>query len=187
VTRPLPIIPRGPKRADDVTSASLFLAVPRISPEWELAARLALVKPKPYTKRIIEHNAPRQPWPRNARRLVESFIDELSGDVASSLRFDFPRIGEHRLRVELIDLRPLVARRIARELSRLLPELWFTLGDADYLRAGVFYRRVGKYKLELVRSRNVRLRRSIRFGFLGDVDDAIAPAGDRAARNAAAQ
>lgn len=152
-----------------------MLSCPRVSPEWELAARLALVKPKPYTKEKIAHRDPQQPWPRNARRIVLGALGG-SADVA------FPRAGPHRMVARIIRDDPARARRLARKLSRQLPDLWFALGgdphgsdDDDatnrrsYLRAGVFYRRSGKDKLELVRATHVRLRRSVRSGFLGDL------------------
>ena len=51
------------------------LVCPRISPEWELAAQLALVKPKPYTKDKIAHRDPQQVLPRNARKVVAMCLE----------------------------------------------------------------------------------------------------------------
>ena len=183
--RPLPVLPRGvasPRPPSD----RLVLTCPRVSPEWQLAATLALVKPKPYTKRIIEHSDPKQPWPRNARRVICDFVERLDSSLAGVLTVDFPARGEHRLTIEFTGEYIAHAKRVARRLSKLLPELWFVLGETEYVRAGVFYHRVGKYKLELVRSTRVRLRRAVRFGFYGDVDDAVAPAGHRAGQDPAA-
>jgi hypothetical protein len=155
------------------------LVCPRISPQWELAAQLALVKPKPYTKDKIAHRHPRQPWPRNARRIIEKCVN---GSVAIT----FPRTGEHRMIAELSDVTPAQAKRFARRLSRCLPELWFAL-DELYLRDGVVYARTGRYNLELVRTNRTRLRRAVRFGFLGDVDDAVTSTRHRAGENQPAQ
>src|SRR5687767_15860243 len=44
--RPLPNIPRGPRRATRSSASSLLLACPRLSPEWELSALRALIKPQ---------------------------------------------------------------------------------------------------------------------------------------------
>ncbi len=154
----------------------MLLSCPRISPEWHLAAQLALVKPKPYTKDKIQHVAARQRWPRNARRIISAFAASNSLDVAFPVRVDFASMS--------LDARR--GKRLARQLSRLLPSLWFTLAGQP-LRDGVFYVRTGRYKLELVRASRVRLRRSVRYGFLGDVDHAITSAHHRAGQDAAAK
>jgi hypothetical protein len=142
------------------------LSCPRRSPEWELAARLALVKPKPYTKDKIAHRDPEQRLPRNARRIVAELLPAAPAQ--------YPASGEHRLIVSFEKIEPSRAKRSSRKLSRSLPELWFELtdetGHVSYLRDGVSYLRAGKYKLELVRASRVRLRRAVRFGFFAEID-----------------
>jgi hypothetical protein len=167
-----------------LASSTFVIACPRVSPQWELAATLALVKPKPYTKSAMGGRDPRQSWPRRARKIVA----ELSGELSpGSWALTYSTSGEQILHIEVKDAWG-VARGLALRLSRALPELWFTLTPpGSYLRDGEFYRRCGKYKLELVRTTHTRLRRSIRFGFLGDLDDAIAPARNRTAQDAPAQ
>ena len=161
------------------------LVCPRISPEWELAAQLALVKPKPYTKDKIAHREPQQPWPRNARKVVAECIDH-------SVAIDFPKNGDYRMVADFGGMDFARAKRLARKLSRALPELWFTLDDDNndgiYLRAGVVYQRTGRYNLELVRADRMRLRRAVRFGFLQEVDRHAIPRPDhRTRQNQAAQ
>ena len=84
---------------------------------------------------------------------------------------------------------PMIAlrhrRRLARKISRALPELWFLLDD-DHIRGGVFYQRTGKYNLELIPASRMRLRRSIRWGYFGDLD-ALTPPRRRARQDQAAQ
>jgi hypothetical protein len=155
----------------------MLLTCPRISPEWQLAATLALAKPKPYTKDKIRHTSSRQRWPRNARKIFDDFA------ARHQLIVDLPTTGAHRFRAELD---PANATRLSRRLSRLLPTLWFIL-DCQLLRDGVFYTRTGRYKLELVRASRVRLRRSVRYGFLGDIDHAITRAHHRAGKDATAK
>jgi hypothetical protein len=155
---------------------SLVLTCPRISPAWQLAAQLALVKPKPYTKDKIAHATAIQPWPRTARRTI---IEVLGG----AHRPLFPGGGAHRMVLPLSELEPAAARRIARKLSKALPELWFSLDRFTYIRGGVFYQRTGRYNLELVRANRMRLRRAVRFGFLGDVDHAVTSAHYRNGQN----
>ena len=157
------------------------MVCPRISPEWKLAAQLALVKPKPYTKDKIAHRPAQQPWPRNARRRIGA--EALDAQIAVA----FPRSGEHRMIVDFGDMPPARAKRLARKLSRCLPALWFILDDAMYLRDGVVYQRTGRYNLELVRADRMRLRRAVRFGFLEEVDHAIPRPDHRARENQAAQ
>jgi hypothetical protein len=168
--RPIPTYPRGPI-VQPRRRPSLWLECPRISPEWELAAKLALVKPRGYTREKIAHSTAVQPWPRGprgARRTIEKTLSRESGVGAVC----FGR-GPMRLRVELPAESRAAAMRVARRLSRALPALWFVIGET-YLRDGVIYQRAGKYKLELVRATRVRLRRSVRMGFLEDLDAAIA-------------
>jgi hypothetical protein len=156
----------------------ISLVCPRISPQWELAARLALVKPKPYTKNALTNASPRQKWSRRARRLVE----ELSANADATA--EFPARGEHHFIIKLDDDMNQ-ARRFARQISRALPDLWFIL-DGDHLRGGVFYQRTGKYNLELIPTTRMRLRRSIRWGYFGDLH-ALTPNRRRARQDQAAQ
>jgi len=167
-----------------VASSTFVIACPRVSPQWELAATLALVKPKPYTKSALGGRDPFQRFGRAGRKIVA----ELTGELPEgSWSLTYSTGGEHILQIEVNDTWG-VARGLALRLSRAMPELWFTLTPpASYLRDGEFYRRCGKYKLELVRTNHTRLRRSIRFGFLKDVDHAIAPARNRTGQDAPAQ
>ncbi|MEA2734188.1 MAG: hypothetical protein QOE14_639 [Humisphaera sp.] len=174
------------------------LVCPRISPEWELAAQLALVKPKPYTKDKIAHRAPEQHWARNARKIIVECLESWGapgpgvrrpGDKSPGLAIavEFPKSGEHRMIADLGEMEPARAKRLARKLSRSLPDLWFTFDDAMYFRDGVVYQRTGRYNLELVRAGRTRLRRAVRFGFLQEVDDAVARPDHRARQDQAAQ
>jgi hypothetical protein len=165
------------------------LVCPRISPEWELAAQLALVKPKPYTKDKIAHRDPQQPWSRNARKVIADCLGR-PGDKSPGLAgvtAEFPKSGDHRLIVEYGDAEPARAKRIARKLSRSVPELWFILDETIYLRDGVVYQRTGRYNLELVRADRMGLRRAVRFGFLQEVDHAIPRPDHRARQDQTAQ
>jgi hypothetical protein len=157
------------------------LVCPRISPEWELAAQLALVKPKPYTKSKIAHRDPKQPWPREGREVVETHVN---GSAAVA----FPRDGDHHVTIDFGELDARAANRLARRISGSLPELWFAFDDGKtFLRAGVVYQRTGRYNLELVRANRTRLRRAVRFGFLGDVDHAVTRPRRRKSEDAPAQ
>ena len=169
------------------------LVCPRISPEWELAAQLALVKPKPYTKEKIAHRDPQQRLPRNVRRIVGMCLERPGAKAPglAGVSVEFPKSGDHDVIVDFGDLVAARAKRVARKISRALPELWFMFDDGDddiYLRAGVVYQRTGRYNLELVRADRMRLRRAVRFGFLQEVDRHAIPRPDhRTRQNKAAQ
>jgi hypothetical protein len=187
--RPIPVLPRGAPlppsspAAKDL-SQTFVLTCPRVSPQWELAATLALVKPKPYTKSALGGRDPLQRWPRGGRKIVAELAAELS---PGSWSLTYSTAGEQILKIDVSGSWG-VAHGLALRLSRAIPELWFTVSPPQIcLRDGEFYRRCGKYKLELVRTSHTRLRRSIRFGFLGDVDNAVAPARNRTGQNAPAQ
>jgi len=169
-----------------MSSTPLRLICPRMCPQWEFAARLALVKPKPYTKEAIVHRHPRQPWSRSARRVIEALIAELPSDGRESMSVEFPSDGENRLVIDFAHVNPVRVNAIAKRISRQLPELWFSLGPV-YLRNGEFFRRWGKYKLELIRTKHAKLRRAVRFGFYGDLDHAVASARHRERQNDQAQ
>lgn len=140
----------------------VVLICPRVSPQWELAATLALVKPKPFTKAAIKHRKSVQQWPRNARRVIADLLTDQPASVT------FPANGRGRAVIELAEHNLSRAKRLACKLTRQLPGVWFTL-DRLYIRDGVFYQRGGRYNLELTRTTQLRLRRKIRAGYLGDL------------------
>jgi hypothetical protein len=158
------------------------LVCPRMSPEWELAAQLALVKPKPYTKSKIAHRDPKQPWPREARDVVETHLRGAAVDVS------FPSAGDHHVAIDFGENDLRTTNRLARRISRGLPELWFAFDDGKtFMRSGVVYQRTGRYNLELVRANRMRLRRAVRFGFLGDLQHAATRPRRRTGENTPAE
>src|SRR5688500_1758198 len=96
---------RARAQALDLECRMPRLVCPRISPEWELAAQLALVKPKPYTKDKIAHRDPQQVWPRNARKVVADCLDP-------SIAVNFPKSGD-RLTVDFGEMEFARAKRLA--------------------------------------------------------------------------
>ena len=160
------------------------LVCPRMSPEWELAAQLALVKPKPYTKSKIAHRDPKQPWPCEARDVVETHLRGVAVEAS------FPSTGDHHVTIDFGELDLRTVNRSARKISRGLPELWFAFDDGKgktFLRNGVVYQRTGRYNLELVRANRMRLRRAVRFGFLGDIENALTRPRRRTRKNTPAE
>jgi hypothetical protein len=134
--RPIPTYLRGGKRADvprDVRRSSrLVLACPRVCPKWEFDAWRALIKPQ--FKSAIAHRPSEQTWPNGADAVVANVI--ANGSVTARVQTDR---DEHHLSISFPAKESRAARAFAAELSRRVPELWFTF-DRLLLKAGVFYR-----------------------------------------------
>ena len=173
--RPLPTLPRGPRRrrvADGGGgSRVLLLTCPRISPEWEFDALRVLMKPHDWTRGAIEHRSGEQHWPTAAARVVEG----ITRDVAERLlvnppRVHFPEGAEAWAVIEVTEAAggEALLRALAAVLSKRLPGLWFT-ADRLYARDGRFFRRRrdGTYKLRLVPAASVHLPRSVRAAIRG--------------------
>src|SRR5688500_3416867 len=68
--RPLPVMPRGPRRRRPTGPRRRLFACPRVAPDWELGALRALMKPQ--ANGAILHRDARQPWPDDAADAVET-------------------------------------------------------------------------------------------------------------------
>jgi hypothetical protein len=160
VPRPLPIIPRGPRRKRPRRSTFLF-ACPRISPEWELAALSILMKPKEHTKGAIRHRPAEQPWPAGARRELDDALALVRDRLDLELAVQLPESGDYWMVAEVPAERVEEAKALAVVLSDRLPDLWFVF-DGLFVRRGTFFRRERGYKLNLVEASNVHLKREVR-------------------------
>jgi hypothetical protein len=160
--RPLPNIPRGPRRKRE-SPQRLLLACPKISPEWELAALRALLKPQ--TKSAIAHRSGHQPWPREAREIILGISLELSQRLGTAFVPQFPRRGDFFMIIDVAGPDLMAARALAVAISRKLAGVWFTL-DRLAIRDGCFFRRRRGYKLQYGPARDVHLpgpaRRALR-------------------------
>ncbi len=136
--RPIPTYLRGGKRADlpiDTRARSrLVLTCPRVCPKWEFDAWRALIKPQ--FKAAIAHRPSEQTWPSGADALVDEIIRSTDGAIRARV---VTKADEHHLSISFPAKESRAARAFAAELSRRLPELWFTF-DRRLLKAGVFYR-----------------------------------------------
>ena len=160
--RPFPVLPRGkPTRK---RAATLLLACPKLSPEWELSALSALMKPR--TMRIFQHQSGEQIWPDPADGVVE----EVAAEVQHRLNFRVPlslhAAGDYHLVAEVPREQLEEAKAFLAALTLRLPGLWFRLGKL-LLRDGKFFRREQGYKLRLVPATNVHLRRDLRAAMKG--------------------
>jgi hypothetical protein len=165
VKRPLPHIPRGPRRRRAARPRLIF-ACPRVSPEWELGMLHVLMKPKPLTRSAVEHRQGEQPWPPAADAALEESLKIVHDRLQTSLAIHRPSEGEYHFLIEFTPPQKPEILALAHLLSRRLPDLWFVI-DRLFVSAGVFYRRQFGYKLNLVPATNVHLPRAIRAALRG--------------------
>jgi hypothetical protein len=160
MARPLPIIPRGPRRRR-VAPPTYLLACPRVSSDWELGALDALMKPKELTRGRIAHRPAHQPMPAEWRTIVE----DSQAAVRDRLGFDpplhVPPEGDYFFVLEFPKSECESAKALALLLSRHLPDVWLTLGRL-FIRDGKFHRRERGWKLNLIPALDVHLTRAIR-------------------------
>src|SRR5829696_7352433 len=125
MSRPLPHIPRGPRRRASTRSKQHWLACPRFSPEWELSALRALMKPQ--LKDAIAHRSAEQRWPADATQIVEDVTALVRQCTGFDARVELPAEGEFLLVLPVPDEFVMPARALAMLLSRRMPELWFVM------------------------------------------------------------
>jgi hypothetical protein len=135
------------------------LACPRVSPEWELSALHALIKPQ--LKGAILHRSGAQKWTRTARASTARTVACVRERLGSDLLLHLPAGGDYHFVAEVDDADSDDARAWALALSKALPGLWLVVGRL-FVKNGQFYRRRYGYKLDLVPATNVQLPRALR-------------------------
>ena len=171
--RPFPTLPRGPGRRGAAPAGGPrqhLLACPKVSPEWELGALRALMKPHDWTRGAVAHRPAEQPWPAGAGASVEGAVNEVIARLKPDPppRLHFPEAGDYWFVVEPAHDQLDLAKALAVVLSRRLPGVWITLGRI-YVRDGRFFRRKrdNTFKFRLVPSTNVHLPREVRAALRG--------------------
>jgi hypothetical protein len=173
--RPFPTLPRGPGRRGAARAPAgqprqHLLGCPKVSPEWELGALRALMKPHDWTRGAVAHRPAEQPWRAGAAAEVEAAFDEVVGRLKPHPppRLHFPEAGDFRFVVEAAPDQLDPAKALAVVLSKRLPGVWITLGRL-YVRDGHFFRRKrdNTFKFRLVPSTNVHLPREVRAALCG--------------------
>ena len=152
--RPLPILPRGPRRPYRPPVDTL-LACPRICPQWELSALRALMKPQ------TRNRSAAQPWPADAEQRIDRARQPIRERIGYELEAHFPIDGDYYFAAVTTPHLTDEARAAALLLSRRLPGTWFVLGRL-YVRDGAFYRRRRGIELILVKANDVHLSRGVR-------------------------
>ena len=161
--RPLPTLPRGPRRTRPARRpVEAILACPRISPEWELNALRALMKPHDFTRDAIAHRRAEQPWSAASTHAVEQVGSAVRERIGFDARPHFPPSGDFHMICRVARSDDMnAARAFALAVSRRLPEVWLTL-DRVYLRGGRFHRRTPGKTFRLVEITSIRLPRPLR-------------------------
>jgi len=155
--RPFPVNPRGPRKKR-VKREVLLLGCPRYSPQWELAALRALIKPQ--TRGAIEHTSPEQRWPSGGEAAVRRICPELAERLVLKLEPHFPGDGDYLMVLQLPGDRWGEALAVAKVLSTRLPGCWLTIGRV-FVRDGRFFNRERGYKLTLRESSHHRVPRAM--------------------------
>ena len=161
--RPIPVHPRGPRRKRPAPARQL-LACPRVSPEWELHAFRALIKPQ--ERGPILHREASQPWTKKTEETVRAVADEVDRRLGFRAELHFPPRGDYFMVADVADADTDAARALAVMLSKVFPTTWFVIGRL-FVENGRFYRRARGYKLQLVEATNVHLPRAIRAAIAG--------------------
>ncbi len=142
----------------------ILMACPRISPEWELAALRALMKPQ--LKGAILHRPAHQHWPADAAdrlRLVRHAIfDRIGFDPNPHL----PPDGDYHLVCGVHPRDSAPARAFSLALSRQFAGIWFVLGH-HCIRDGQFWRRRHGTQLRLAPATSIHLPRALRTALRG--------------------
>jgi hypothetical protein len=158
--RPIPVHPRGPrKRAASRPKRHVF-GCPRISPEWELDAFRALIKPRPERAALLKAE-PQQPWPGRARVTLAEVRAIVAERFAYEPQIHADAAGDYHFVAAVAEVDVPLARAAAVLLSRRLPATWFVVGRI-FIRDGRFFRRERGYKLNLVEATNVHLPKAVR-------------------------
>jgi hypothetical protein len=163
VPRPLPPIPRLARRKITANRAVL-LGCPRISPEWELGALRALIKPQ--TGAAIRHLPAAQSLPKDRQNRVANCLNVIADRLGYRPTLHWPEAGDYLFIAEVPAGQAPEARALAIILSNELPGIWILLGRL-FIRDGAFFRRERGFKLTLVPATNIHLTRPIRSALNG--------------------
>jgi len=158
--RPVAQFPRGPGRQiKRVATEALLITCPRLSPEWELDALRALMKPQ--ARNRIEHLRGDQRWTDDDQRVVEATVSNFAARMGLIVETHFPDQGDFHVVLQAPADAHDVSLGLVWVLSRNRPGVWWTM-DRLRVRDGIFYRRRRGLKLELVVATNIHLRRGMR-------------------------
>jgi hypothetical protein len=180
--RPLPNIPRLTRRKP-VPPTRVLLACPRISPEWELSALQALMKPQ--LKNAILHRSAGQRLSTAAQTRVDDAITAVATRTGYRPTVHWPKTGDYLFAIEVLPAELEEAKGLALVLSRQLTGTWLVLGRW-FIQDGEFFRRERRFKLKLVPATNIHLSRLIRGALNGVLRCDPSPSRPKRSKRAAA-
>jgi len=137
----------------------LILSCPRLSPDWELHALRALVKPQ--TGAGLYHKNPNQLWRAGDGQTVATLLKRFAEVFGYEAVSHQPDSGDFHLLIEVDQKDAQLGRALAVLMSRHFADRWFAL-DRLYLKDGRFYRRSRRYKLQLRPASDVHLPKPLR-------------------------
>ncbi len=142
----------------------MLLGVPRVSPERELAAIRALIKPQAGAALLHQIDPGEQALPPGGEVRVRRVAAAAAEHLGLTLDLHLPPAGEYLALARCPTEALPAALAAALLLSRRLPGLWVVVGRL-YARDGTFYRRERGVKLRLRPAGNVHLSKPMRAAF----------------------
>jgi hypothetical protein len=160
----MPPTPRLHRHRPSRAGRPILLGFPRISPQWELGALRALIKPQ--TGSAIRHVPAKQRVPRDLAQRVANAVQTIADRLDYRPTLHWPAAGDYLFMTEVPPEQIPEARALAMLLSRQFPGAWLVLGRV-FVRDGCFFRRERGFKLNLTPASNVHLSRPIRAALVG--------------------
>jgi hypothetical protein len=130
-----------------------------LSPQWELAALQALVKPQLADR--IRHRPAEQPWPQDGHRLIFDAARDVARRLSFAPSIHLPQSGDYHFIAEIDRGELESAKALALVLSARLPGLWLVLGRL-FIRDRRFYSRQRPRGLSLARAPHIHVQRNLR-------------------------
>ena len=153
----------------------MLLGVPRVSPERELAAIRALIKPQAGDALRLQIDSGEQALPPGGDGRVRRVAAAASAHLGLALELHLPPAGEYLALARCPMAALPAALAAALLLSRELPGLWVVVGRL-FVRDQVFYRRERGVKLRLRPAASVHLSKPMRAAFRRAAADLAAAA-----------
>ena len=164
VRSPLRPVPSLGRRAPRPAPSAVLIGVPRISPERELAAIRALIKPQAASALRHQIDAGEQALPPGGADRVWRVAAAARAHFGLDLDLHLPPAGEYLVIGQCAGEALPAALAAGLLLSHRLPGLWVVVGRL-YVRNGTFYRRERGVKLNLRPASNVHLSKPLRAAF----------------------
>lgn len=158
--RSVPSLGRRPRPA----VPTVLIGVPRVSPERELAAIRALIKPQAGAALRLQVDTGEQSLPPGGADRVRRVVAAAAAHLGLDLDMHLPPAGEYLALAHCPTPALPTALAAGLLLSRRLRGLWVVVGRL-YVRDGAFHRRERGVKLNLRPASNVHLSRPVRAAF----------------------